>query len=520
MSTPRLIPLLATIAITITVPAKHILSANAENTAAHHAALISITDKELKRHVDVLADDSFEGRAAGSRGGQAASGYLRTELAELGIEPLGTDGDYFQYFRGGWRNLIARIPGTDPALKDQYILIGAHYDHVGYGNNRTSYGPTGYIHNGADDNASGTSVLLEVAQALQMIENRRSMLIVFWDGEEQGLLGSKHFVRNPSVPLEQIRLSINMDMVGRLRDERLTVFGTRTLSGSRRLISEQNLSPTLTIDFDWENKPNSDHHPFFIRNIPYLMPHTGLHDDYHRPRDDAHKINAQGMEQVGRLLFRIIRQIDQQDEISGFRSLARREYPRHQRILERPTPAPVKRLGLAWKSSAASDSGLLVTRIQYGSPASEAGIQTGDRITEFDGQLIDSDVSMRAAVFAAPATSQVIVTRSDQEQPLELDIQLRGEPMRLGLSWRTDEAEPEAGLVSRVIAGSPAAAAGLRVSDRIYAVNSRRWGDPEQMQDQLVSATLPLTLLVERDGLLETITLGVFGENLQAANSR
>ena len=111
---------------------------------------------------------------------------------------------------------------------------------------------------------------------MQMAGCRRSILFAFWDGEEQGLLGSKHFIQNPVVPLAQIRALMNMDMVGRLRDHKLTVFGSRTLPGSRRLVSEQNDGSPLSIDFSWEIKANSDHHPFFVHGIPYLMPHTGL----------------------------------------------------------------------------------------------------------------------------------------------------------------------------------------------------------------------------------------------------
>ena len=487
-----------------------------EHSAAHQASANSITQSELKRHVDILADDSFEGRAAGSRGGHAASGYLRGQLNQIGVESMGDDGDYFQTFHNNYRNILARIPGTDAKLKDEYILIGAHYDHVGYGTGRTSFGPTGYIHNGADDNASGTASLLELAEALHLSDWRRSILIAFWDGEELGLLGSKHFIRNPVVPLKNIRAMINMDMVGRLREQKLTMFGSRTLIGSRRLVSEQNEGLPLLIDFSWEIKPNSDHHPFFSHGIPYLMPHTGLHDDYHRPRDDAHKINTDGIEQTTRLLFRVISILADKDVIGEFRQASRSESPRLRQQLERPLrPAP-KRLGLSWNSSDNTDIGLEVRRVGYRSAAAAAGIRIGDRITEFDGVTVESDAAMRTAVFRAKRMTTATITRPGEEEPLTIPLKLAGEPMRLGLSWRLDDAEPNAAIVTRVVPGSPADAAGLKIMDRIYSVENENVADREQLVASFKASEFPVTLKIEREGNQQTITLGM-EEGLQKA---
>ena len=147
-------------------------------------AISVIGDNDLKRHVDVLADDTFEGRRAGTRGGRAAAGYLREQLLSMGLTPGGKKGQYSQPFRNDCQNLLAIVPGSDSQLSNEYILIGAHYDHVGYGSKKNSYGPTGYIHNGADDNASGTSALLEIAEALKLNPCRRDIIyrILGWRG--------------------------------------------------------------------------------------------------------------------------------------------------------------------------------------------------------------------------------------------------------------------------------------------------------------------------------------------------
>src|SRR5262249_39469180 len=154
------------------------------------AALATITIEDLRKHVDVLANDTFEGREAGSRGGHAAATYVGRELQRLKLPGGAADGGYYQGFGNQCRNILAVLEGSDPELKKDYIVISAHYDHVGYGNSTNSYGPTGYIHNGADDNASGVSGLLELIEAILQLDVRpkRSILFAFWDSEESGLL--------------------------------------------------------------------------------------------------------------------------------------------------------------------------------------------------------------------------------------------------------------------------------------------------------------------------------------------
>ncbi len=289
----------------------------------------TITVGELKRHVDVLADDSFEGRQAGSRGGHAAGGYLVQFFEQSGLLGAGVDGSFFQPFGNGCRNILGLIRGSDPELQNQVILIGAHYDHVGYGNRRNSFGPTGYIHNGADDNASGTAALMELVQAFASLPEppRRTVVFAAWDGEEMGLLGSKHWTAHPSITLESIKLVINLDMVGRLRERRLEVLGARTSWGLRQLVSRQNAESQVNLDLDfiWDIKENSDHHSFFAQGIPILMFHTGLHDDYHRPRDDAEKINSDGIQLVAQLAFFVALESADRDLGLEFRGDSRQE---------------------------------------------------------------------------------------------------------------------------------------------------------------------------------------------------
>ncbi|MBX3438898.1 MAG: M20/M25/M40 family metallo-hydrolase, partial [Planctomycetaceae bacterium] len=277
--------------------------------ATPDVARATINARDLRRHVSFLASDTLEGRAAGSHGGRAAGSYLVNEFRRIGLTPAGEGDDYLQEFGRGYRNALALLPGSDPLLRDEVVLIGAHYDHVGFGRPGNSFGPFGQIHNGADDNASGAAALLEAAEACAQLDPRpaRTILFALWDAEEDGLLGSEHWAAHPTLPLQRVKLVVNMDMVGRLRGDRVTVYGARTATGLRRLAALANLGTGLSLDFDRTQRKDSDHWTFYRRDIPYLMFHTGDHDDYHRPSDDADKLNYEGLERVTQLTFEIAR---------------------------------------------------------------------------------------------------------------------------------------------------------------------------------------------------------------------
>jgi hypothetical protein len=477
--------------------------------AAENSALVtatnSINSNELRRHVETLADDALEGREAGSRGGRAAAVYVRNQLQSFGIQPAGPDGDYFQLFQGRFRNILGKIEGRDPVVKDEFIIVGAHYDHVGYGNRTNSFGPFGYIHNGADDNASGTAGLLEVVEAFTKLEQppRRSILFAFWDGEEKGLLGSKHYVSDPVIPLRQTKMMLNADMIGRLRGDQLMIYGSRTAAGCRRLASSMNVSD-LVIDFTWEMKDNSDHYSFFEHGLPVMMLHTGLHDDYHRPRDDADKINTDGVQRVSRMLFSIAYELAEADEVPRFRDSSRRETLAMQKQLQsnRRVERLPSRLGVGWQPDEQATDGLRITRVTPGSAAERSELQVNDRILRFDGRPIMSGSELRAAVVSARSPVRVVLLRGDRAEPIELMVELDGKPHRLGIGWITDDAEPDALIVSRVIPDSPADRAGIQLNDRVYEIDGHRFYSAEQFIEEAQSSPGPISLLIERDGRL------------------
>jgi len=484
------------------------------SAAAEHAEVLrrraayeSIVARDLKRHIYVLADDTYEGREAGSRGGYAAGNYLTREFARIGLKPAGEQGSYFQGFGAGYRNILGLLPGSDPQVADEIIVIGAHYDHVGYGTSQNSFGPTGYIHNGADDNASGTAALIELAEALvEMGPPRRSILFALWDAEEKGLLGSHHWVAHPTLPLKNVRLVVNMDMLGRLRNNRLEITGSRTSWGLRQLVARHN-NEGLEIDFSWAIEDNSDHYPFYARSIAYLMPHTGLHSDYHRPSDDAEKLNVEGIQKATRLLLGIVDEVANADRLPGFRAAARRETTEMQKLWARPLPPLPGRLGVHWNTRATNANGVVVTLVVPGSAAAKAGLKPGDRITAVGEAAIATGDDLAKRVLAAPQQTTVAIDRAGQT--LKLPLELEGTPIRVGLSWRIDDAEPGTVLVTRVVPYSPASAAGIQVGDYVHQVSGERFENEAAFLQLLNTAASPLELTIERNGQLHTLQLEV-----------
>lgn len=480
---------------------------------ARLAARNSVTAAELHDHAAVLADDTFEGREAGSRGGRAAAGYILDKLQQFGLRGGGIDGAFTQSFGVNQSNLLAVLPGSDPELGGEVILVGAHYDHVGYGSRSNSYGPLGYIHNGADDNASGVATVLEAAQALSLLAGaqRRTILFCFWDGEEKGLVGSNHWLREPTVARDRIKCAVNLDMVGRLRDDRLEVYGTRTLYGVRKLISGGNASEQLSLHFPWTMTEDSDHFPFYYRNIPSLMFHTGKHPDYHRPSDDVEKLSVEGMQRIARLLVDVVIDLADADRLPDFRGRSRAECANEKNriAMETPLPPAPGRLGVRWKQEETSLDGIRVSEVTRRSAAYYAGVRPGDRLLRWNDEPLNSNERFQhlVSVTSAPVTLSVLSPGDDAPHPVE--VRLDGDPVRIGIAWLRDEAEPAAALVRRVYPASPAEQAGILPGDRIYSVDEASFDSDASFEALLTAARGTTTLVLERDGRFRSVKLDV-----------
>lgn len=266
-------------------------------------ALESIRAEEAYEHVRVLASDEYGGREAGSPGEEKAAAYIERFLRQWALAPRGDERGYAQRFgsKKNFRNVIAVLEGAGASLKGEYVAIGAHFDHLG-----TSPRLKGdAIFNGADDNASGTAVVLEIAQAFAGLSKRpaRSILVCFWSAEEKGLLGSTHFVKQPTVPIGSIVAYLNLDMVGRNSADELEIEGTGSSPQFRPLFERVNRRLFQRLKFDvLEVKNDTDHFPFYQAGVPAVEFFSGYHADYHRASDEAEKVSREKLERTGRLV--------------------------------------------------------------------------------------------------------------------------------------------------------------------------------------------------------------------------
>lgn len=209
----------------------------------------------------------------------------------------------------GLKNVICRVPGVG-SLASETVVVGAHYDHVGMGGPGSLSPGVIAVHNGADDNASGTSALLELAHKLSPTMNedtepRRQIVLIAFTGEERGLLGSRHYIKYPRFPIESTVAMINMDMIGRLSDRQLIIYGTGTATQFPSMIDRVNLVSGFQIRKQSEGYGPSDHQPFYERKVPVLHLFTGLHTDYHRPTDDFEKINTDGIAAITDMVYQM-----------------------------------------------------------------------------------------------------------------------------------------------------------------------------------------------------------------------
>ena len=298
----------------------------------------TITQKDLEKHLYTYASDEFEGRNTGSEGQKKAVEYLKNFYIENDIKPGDPDKDYFQKMtlnisRGNEgevdsENVIAIIEGTEKP--DEYLILTAHLDHVGYGRTgsrlRKSYigEVKDRIHNGADDDGSGTVAMLEIAQAFKQASKKgkgpkRSIIFLHVTGEEKGLLGSAYYSDNPIYPLSNTVANLNLDMIGRIdptrkgdKREYIYIIGSDHDSQDLHEISEQTNLQTVNLDLDYrynaKDDPQrfyyrSDHYNFAKKGIPIIFYFSGTHEDYHLPSDTPDKINYDLLELRSKLIF-------------------------------------------------------------------------------------------------------------------------------------------------------------------------------------------------------------------------
>jgi hypothetical protein len=360
----------------------------------------------LRADVAWLADDAREGRGTGSAGNDSAAAWLAARFAALRLEPPVPG--YLQRFTARpaahgtstpglpTQNVVALVRGRDPALRGQVVVVGAHFDHLGRGRSggALDVDARDAIRNGADDNASGTAAVLELARLLRANPPRRSVLLALFSGEELGLLGSQYLVEHSPVSLDSVNAMLNLDMVGRLRDRTLIVYGVETAREMRALVDSANHG-ALTIRTIGDGFGPSDHSSFYARGIPVLHLFTNTHDDYHRATDDAEKVNAEGMAEVVAFAERVVRRLaDASARLTPVRVAA----PAPRAVARAGGPQPS--LGTVPDMSAGEVPGLKLTGVRPGSPGDAAGLRAGDVIVRFDGKAVTDLQSYSDALYA------------------------------------------------------------------------------------------------------------------------
>jgi Tol biopolymer transport system component len=332
-----------------------------------------------------------------------------------------------EHIRKDDRNVVALLPPSGPPERAEYVVIGAHYDHLGFGETGAMQrkGEEGKIHPGADDNASGTAAVLELAASLaeerkmKPEEFRRGIVFAFWSGEEIGIIGSSHFVEHPAVTLSNVAAYVNFDMVGRLRENKLSLQGVGSSKAWRRLVEKRNVAAGFNLSLQEDPYLPTDVTAFYPKGVPVLNFFTGGHDDYHRPTDTADKLDYDGLERITKFARTLVVDLVKDDERPDYVKVEHSEGAGGRETL---------RVFLGTIPDYATEvAGVKLAGIRGGSPAEKAGLKGGDVIVEFGGQKVsniyDYTYALDAARIGQPV--EIVVMRDGQRVKITVTPEAR-----------------------------------------------------------------------------------------------
>ena len=385
-----------------------------------------ISEKKLRKHVTYLASDKLKGRGTATKEEMMAAKYIAKQFSKIGLQPKGEGNSYFHKFtfkkssdpHGGFDANAPEMHSMNVAGyldngAENTIVIGAHYDHLGLGHDHNSLdaNPTGKIHNGADDNASGTAGVIELARYLAKndVKEKHNFLFLCFSGEELGLIGSKKYTESPTIDLNKVSFMINMDMIGRLNEEkRLVVGGVGTAPDFVPLFNS--IKTDLGIKLDSAGIVPSDHTSFYLKNIPVLFFFTGQHSDYHKPSDDVNLVNFAGEKQVLELAITAIQSLDKKAKLTFQETKSNEE----------DTPRFKVTLGIM-PDYTFEGPGVRADGITDGKPASIAGMKKGDVIIAMGDMDVNTmrDYMKALAAHKKGDTIKVKVKRGEGTEMLE-----------------------------------------------------------------------------------------------------
>ena len=316
-------------------------------------------------------------------------------------------------------NVVGVLRKEQNKTNNNYIVIGAHFDHLGYGSRGSGSLAPGknIIHNGADDNASGTAVLIDLAYKFSKLKKKLNNDIIFvaFNAEEQGLLGSKFFVDNIGNDINNIKTMINLDMIGRMKNNQLTIGGIGTAEVFGKIVDNANKNIDIDISKSASGQGPSDHSSFYNKNIPVLFFHTGGHDDYHKPSDDWTKINVEGINRINNLIFNVVYNVDSNQNPPVFKATT--NPPTQRRMSFSVTFGIMPNYG-------DSSQGLKVDAVRENGPAYSAGMQDGDIIVKINNKDVSDiyEYMARLGELKPGDIAKVQVLRNNKNIMLEIQL--------------------------------------------------------------------------------------------------
>jgi hypothetical protein len=390
----------------------------------------------LISHVEFLSSEQTEGRGVGTAGLELALGYVARAFEAAGLEPGGDDGTYYQSWTepdgpGGrpveLRNVIGVLPGTDPERAAESVVIGAHIDHLGRGWPDVREGAEGQLHPGADDNASGVAVLLELAELLgRELEPQRSVVFAAFTAEEWGLRGSRHYVETAERwPASEMMAMLNLDTVGRLNDQKITVFGTGNATEWIHIVMGIGFTTGIQATSVPDDLGGSDQKSFTDRGVPAVQIFSGAHGDYHRPSDRIESIDAAGLVKVATFVREALVYLsEREDPLTSTLKVERSK-------AAAPTPAPApsgRRVSLGTLPEFSFPGpGVKIEQVMPGTPAERAGLKPGDLIVAIDDEEV-ADVRAYSGILRAHVpgdTIRIRVLRDGEEVEVEAQLVAR-----------------------------------------------------------------------------------------------
>jgi hypothetical protein len=402
------------------------------------------SQKALLEHVAWLSAPEREGRGVGTKGLETAAEYVAAQFKAIGLQPGGDGGSYFQSFTATrspsgapvpLRNVIGVLPGAKPEWAGQSALLTAHYDHLGTGWPDVHKGDEGKLHPGADDNASGVAVLLELAKAIASGEKpQRTLVFVAFAGEEAGLLGSRHYVEHPPFPLDKTIGVINLDTVGRLFDRKLSVLATGSASEWQHIFRGAGFVTGVEGRMIPDGLESSDQKSFIDRGVPAVQVFTDPHPDYHRPGDTADKIDGPGLVKVATYVREGIVYLGEREQsLTNTIASMKGASPTTAAAVAAPAgasgapgaPAQGRRVSFGTMPDFAfSGPGVLVAGVTPGSPAEKAGVKEGDVLLRVAGQDVANLAGFSAILrgLSPGQTVPVVLSRGGAEQQLSVTV--------------------------------------------------------------------------------------------------